>query len=112
MRYLRRIRRAVSGVPEMSVEARSYVGDDPSYSYAVVIDGGPGHDYGVYDVAELFLENVDEHAEGESRIADARVIVRLWFEETHMDFLYSDVFSHLEKARTLLLEGEMSAPPE
>ena len=96
----------------MSVEARSYVDDDPSYSYAVVVTGGPDHDHGVYDLAELFLENVDENAEGESRIADARVIVRLWFGETHFDFLYSDVFSHLERARTELLEGETRVPPE
>jgi len=75
-----------------------------------MISAGPQKDH--WDWVELFLENVDERAEGERRIANARVIVRLWFGETHFDFPYSDAVSHLERARTLLLEGETNVPSE
>jgi hypothetical protein len=70
----------------MLLETRGYVDDDPGYSCALVIPTRSED----WEWAELFLENVNERAEGDKRIAKARVIVRIWVGEEHYDFLYTD----------------------
>ena len=97
--------------PEMHLEMRGYVDDDPGYSCAVMVSEGRRTD-DHWEWVELFLENVNERAQGEERVANARVIVRLWFGETHLDFPYSDAVLQLEKAKSLLIGGETKVPPE
>jgi hypothetical protein len=93
----------------MQVEARGYVDDDYlDYSYAVTIETADES----WDWVELYLQNVDERAEGERRIANARLVARLWLGDTYFDFPYTEAVSCLEKAKTLLIERETTVSPE
>jgi hypothetical protein len=95
--------------PKMQVESRGYVDDDYlDYSCAIVIDEPDGS----WDWVELYLENVDERARGEKRVAKARAIARLWLGDTYFDFPYPEAVSCLEKAKARLLERETGVPPD
>jgi hypothetical protein len=65
-----------------------------------------------YTWAEVYLEAVNESAEGPRRVEDARAVVRMWFDGTHFDVPYADVAATLDRARTLLLVGESHVAPE
>lgn len=84
------------------------VDDDPEYFAEVSVDSGSEN----YPWAEIFLDNVDTSAEGPRRVENARVVVRMWFDDNHFDVPYTDVVDVLERARTRLLVGESHVPPE
>ena len=66
---------------------------------------------GAADWAELYLENVNESAIGHARVADARVVVRTWLDNTYLEFPYDEAISALERARQRLLDGESRVQP-
>jgi hypothetical protein len=61
--------------------------------------------------AEVVLANVDISAAGADRVANARVVVRVYCDEHHLEIPYAEVIRVLERARDRLLEGEMKVPP-
>jgi hypothetical protein len=97
------------GRPTIYLEARGAPDDDPSYSWAVVIESKGTE--GSWDWVELLLRNVDERAQGEQRVVNAQVIARVWLGYHHVDVPYHDSLGFLENAKTSLLEGEKRVAP-
>ena len=81
--------------------------DDPYFAEISVDSAGAN-----YTWAEIYLEAVNESAEGPRRVEDAHAVVRMWFDGTHFDVPYADVAATLDRARTLLLVGESHVAPE
>ena len=94
--------------PKLEIEMRGPVHED-IFLAAIRVEPTPGG--GSADWAELYLENVNEDATGQARIADARVVIRMWVDETPYDFPYDDAVSALASARRRLLEGEAKVHP-
>ena len=84
------------------------VDDDRDYFAELSVDSDTGENH-IW--AEMHLEDVDESAEGPPRVANARAVLRLWFDEAHFDVPLSDLVATLERARTLLFVGESHVPP-
>ena len=61
--------------------------------------------------AKVVLENVDIEAAGADRVANARVVVRLYCDEHHLDVRHEEAVAVLERAKDLLLEREVKVPP-
>ena len=61
--------------------------------------------------AEVVLANVDISAAGADRVANARVVVRVYCNEHHLEVPYEEAIGILERAKDRLLEGEMKVPP-
>jgi hypothetical protein len=114
MRFLRRGRRdarndssdSSSAGPELELAFAAPSGDDP-YFAEIGVTLGRAH----YAWAEVFLEGVEESAEGPARVQNARVVVRMYFDSKHVDFPYEDVVATLERARSELLSSESHVPP-
>ena len=81
-------------------------GDDDPY-YAEISFEAPGVSC---TWAGVVLENVDISAAGEDRIANARVVVRVYSDEYCAEIPYDDVISVLERAKQRLLSGEVRVP--
>ena len=81
-------------------------GDDPYF--AEISFEVPGVSY-VW--AEVVLGDVDISAEGADRVADARVLVRAYSDDHHVEIPYEEAISVLERAKLRLLEGEVRVPP-
>ena len=75
------------------------VDDDPAYFAEISVDSGSAS----HTWAEIYLDNVDQSAEGLRRVEDARAVVRMWFGDNYFDVPYADVVALLDAARTRLL---------
>ena len=92
--------------PGLEIQMRAPVDDD---LYLAAIQAYTND--GIGDWAELYLENADESAMGHARVVDARVIVRVWLGDSHLDVPYEEAVSTLERARQQLLDDESRVPP-
>ena len=61
--------------------------------------------------AEVVLENVDISAGGADRVANARVVVRAYVDDYHVEIPFEEAISVLQRAKLRLLEGEVLVPP-
>jgi hypothetical protein len=84
------------------------VDDDPPYFAEITVDEGGSS----YTWAEVYLDGVEQSADGVRRVEHAHAIVRMWFDDKHFDVPYADVVSTLDRARTRLLLGESHVPSE
>jgi hypothetical protein len=81
--------------------------DDDSYFAEIAFDAAGAS----CTWAEVVLENVDVSAAGADRVAQARVVLRVYCDDHRVNIPYEEAIGVLARARDRLLTGEMMVAP-